>query len=103
MLANTGEEPSEYASCHTGAVATYVNQTNLLNQVKERQFVVLLLRDANLPPDTLNALMYQFNMREAAAADCSLEAMPQYTVNISERTPMKSRVWVHWIRQTKRS
>ena len=53
------ESPSTFAVRFSSAVAAYANQTVELNENTSRQFAVLMLRNANLSPDTLNSLLFQ--------------------------------------------
>lgn len=55
---NTESAP-DYVSRFSGAVAEYVNQTNELNQFANRQFSILMLRNARLTPNTMNAVTFQ--------------------------------------------
>lgn len=55
---NVGETPAEYANRFNSAVASYVNLTYKLNYSTIRQFSVMMLRNANMSPNTINALTY---------------------------------------------
>lgn len=52
---NVGETPAEYTNRFNGALASYVNLKSTLNTGTSFRFTVMMLRNANMSPDTLNA------------------------------------------------
>lgn len=53
------EDTSEFANRFTGAVARYANHMGGMSSKDSRQFAVLMVRNAMLSADTLNALTFQ--------------------------------------------
>ena len=53
------EDTSEYANRFNGAVARYANHMGGMNHTDNRQFAVMMVRNAMLSSDTLNALTFQ--------------------------------------------
>lgn len=55
------EAPREFATRFRGVIARYVNATKMLSPPVSRQFAVMMLRNAELSSDTMNAIMFQLS------------------------------------------
>lgn len=55
------ETPSQYASRFCGAVARYHNESGNIGHVMDRQFAILMLRNAKLSQDTFNSIVLRLN------------------------------------------
>lgn len=54
----TRETPSEFLSSYSAIAENYMNFKIPMHIVTERQFAILLTKNANLPSDQMNAIMY---------------------------------------------
>lgn len=60
---NKNEPADQFENRFSGAVARFANLTILLTPSPSRKFAILLLRNAVLSSDTLNAVIYQLTNR----------------------------------------
>lgn len=81
---NVGENQSDFASRYTGGVAKFVNLTSPMDTVMERQFSVLLLRNANIPPDLMKARMYELTVTASITYSYAYSDKTQYVINLTE-------------------
>lgn len=66
-----GQTPSEYVVAFNGALARYVNETGAVDEKTSRQFSTLMIKNACLPADTLNSLMFQLSTQAAMEPSAS--------------------------------
>lgn len=59
---NEEEQPSDFVNRFKGAVAMYVNHTGRMDDATNRQFCIMLIRNAQLPADTGNSVTLQLVM-----------------------------------------
>lgn len=61
------ESPDVFATRYKTCVARYVNQSTAANRGDDQQWAVMLLRNAMLTPDTLNAITFQLTAGATSA------------------------------------
>lgn len=75
-MRENNEEADNFVTRFTTAVTSYVNQTTPLSNATSRQLAILMLRNANLSPDSMNSIIFQLtnakNSEEAEFADISV-------------------------------
>lgn len=59
---NTGETPSKYVVRFNRVIAKYANHSGVIGYKDNRQFAILMLKNANLSPDTINSVMFQLTI-----------------------------------------
>lgn len=63
---NGNETVPTFVGRHKGAIARYVNQTAELTEFTDRQFAIIMMRNAKLTSHTMNALTFQLTTNSNA-------------------------------------
>lgn len=67
-IRNEGESVPKFVNRFKGTVARYVNQTAELNAFANRQFAILILRNAKLSPGTMNSVTFQLTTNASSSS-----------------------------------
>ena len=70
---NESETPEQFANRFNAAVARFSNQTGTPSRKESNHFAVVLIRNAKLTPDSLNALTFQLTTQNKDLAQYEIE------------------------------